>query len=60
METVEGFFQISDKLILDLGFNNNVVNIGFDIAMQLVGKTELYHLVVGGSRILDSRKALRL
>ena len=32
-EAVEGLFQVSNKLILDLGFDHNVINIGFNIAM---------------------------
>ena len=30
-EAVEGLFQVSNKLILGLGFDDNVVNIGFNI-----------------------------
>ena len=32
-EAVEGFFQVCNELILALGFDNDVVNISFNIAM---------------------------
>ena len=32
-EAVEGLFQVSNKLILGLGFDNDIINIGFNIAM---------------------------
>ena len=32
-EAIEGFFQVKYKLILGLGFDNDVINIGFNIAM---------------------------
>ena len=32
-EAVQGLFQVSNELILGLGFDNDVVNIGFNIAM---------------------------
>ena len=32
-EAVEGLFQVSNKLILGLGFDDDVVNVGFNIAM---------------------------
>ena len=32
-EAIQGFLQVSDELILGLGFDNNVVNIGFNIVM---------------------------
>jgi hypothetical protein len=33
LEAVEGLFQVSNELILGLGFDNDVINIGFNIAM---------------------------
>ena len=32
-KAVEGLFQVNNELILGLGFDNNIVNIGFNIAM---------------------------
>ena len=32
-EAVEGFFQVNNELILGLGFNDNIVDISFNIAM---------------------------
>ena len=32
-EAVEGLFQVSNELILGLRFDNDVINIGFNIAM---------------------------
>ena len=51
-EAVEGLFQVSNELILGLGFDDNIVDIGFNIAMQLVGKAQLYRTLVGSTSIL--------
>ena len=32
-EAIEGLFQVSNELILGLGFDDNIVDIGFNIAM---------------------------
>ena len=47
-ETIESFLQINYELILSLGFDNDVVNIGFNIAMWLIGEAQLYRTLVGG------------
>ena len=55
-EAVEDFFQVSNKLILGLGFEDDIINISVNIAMQLVGKTQLYRPLVGGSCILQPKR----
>ena len=33
LEAVEGFFQVSDELVLGLGFDDDVINISLSITM---------------------------
>src|SRR6185312_17241152 len=54
-EAVESLFQVSNELILGLCFDNDVVNIGFNIAMQLIGEAQLYRTLVDSASILQPK-----
>ena len=52
-EAIEGFFQVSNELILGLGFDDNIIDIGFNIAMHLFSEAQLYRTLVSYASILQ-------
>jgi len=39
LQAVEGFFQIRDKLVMHSGVDHHIVHVGFNVPMEVVGKT---------------------
>jgi hypothetical protein len=53
VQAIEGFLKVGDELVVVFSLDNHIIHVGFNIAMQLVGETQLNGLLVHSPRVLQ-------